>query len=155
MKVLVLTVSDRASQGIYEDLSGPAIAKAFVEQTINTETVLKIVPDESESILAAFREHTDKDIIITTGGTGIGPRDITPEVTEKYCDRLLPGVANYLRRESEKETINAIWSRQSAGIKNNTIIINFPGSVKGASFCSKLIIPTLEHAIKMMHGKGH
>lgn len=155
MKVLVLTISDRASKGIYEDLSGPAIKEIFEEKLNDADILVKVVPDEKDAILKSFEEHSDKDIIITTGGTGISPRDITPDVTEEYCDRLLPGVSDYLRRESEKETINAIWSRQSAGVKDKTIIINVPGSLKGAKFCSNLLAPTLEHSIRMLKGEGH
>lgn len=155
MKVLVLTISDRASQGIYEDLSGPAIKEIFENLIKDSEVTVEVVPDDKEAILYAFENSSDKNLIVTTGGTGIGPRDITPDVTEEYCDRLLPGVADYLRRESEKETINAIWSRQSAGIKNKTIIVNVPGSVKGAQFCAKLLAPTLGHSFKMLEGEGH
>ncbi len=155
MKVLVLTISDRASKGIYEDLSGPAIKDIFEKKLNNTDILISVVPDEKDAILKSFKKYSKMDIIITTGGTGIGPRDITPDVTEEYCDRLLPGVADYLRRESEKETINAIWSRQSAGVKDKTIIINFPGSVKGAIFCANILAPTIDHSIKMINGDGH
>lgn len=155
MKVLVLTISDRAYKGIYDDLSGPAIKKIFEDKLYKADILVKVVPDDKDDILKSFIEHSDKDLIVTTGGTGIGPRDITPDVTKEYCDRLLPGVADYLRRESEKETINAIWSRQIAGVKDKTIIINVPGSLKGAKFCANLLAPTLDHSVKMLRGEGH
>ncbi len=155
MKVLVLTISDRASRGIYEDKSGPAIEEILVEKLQEVSVERLIVPDEEEAILNAFSIHNDKEVIITTGGTGIGPRDITPDVTKKYCDRLIPGIAEYLRSESIKQTINAVISRGIAGVKDTTIIINLPGSVKGAAFCTELLIPIVLHAVKMVRGEGH
>ena len=155
MKVLVLTISDRASQGVYEDESGPAIEKALTFTVPEAQVELCIVPDEKEKIIEAFQTHLDKDAIITTGGTGIGPRDITPDVTEEVCDKLVPGIAEYLRSESCTQTINAVLSRGTAGIKGNTVIVNLPGSVKGAQFCTKLLIPVIQHAMKMIRGEGH
>ena len=155
MKVLVLTISDRASQGVYEDKSGPAIESILGEKLPESVIDRLIVPDEENAIKEAFVNNLDKDIIITTGGTGIGPRDITPDITEKFCDRLIPGISEYLRNESLKETINAVLSRGVAGVKGNTLIINLPGSVKGASFCAEQLIQILPHALKMMRGKGH
>ncbi len=155
MKVLVLTISDRASQGVYEDKSGPAIKEILIEKLPEVSVDSLIVPDEEEAILNAFSTHNDRDVIITTGGTGIGPRDITPDVTEKFCDRLIPGIAEYLRSESIKQTINAVISCGIAGVKGKTIIINLPGSVKGAAFCTELLIPIILHAVKMVRGEGH
>jgi len=155
MKVLVLTISDRASQGVYEDKSGPAIESILAEKLPESIIDRLIVPDEKNAIKDSFDNNLGKDIIITTGGTGIGPRDITPDITEKFCDRLIPGIAEYLRNESLKQTINAVLSRGVAGVKGNTLIINLPGSVKGASFCAELLIQILPHALKMMRGKGH
>ncbi len=155
MKVLVLTISDRASRGIYEDRSGPAIKNILREKLPEAIISRSIVPDEEREIIAAFESNTDKDILITTGGTGIGPRDVTPEATTKFCDRLIHGIADYLRRESCKETLHAVLSRGVAGVRGRTIIINLPGSVKGAAFCAGLLIPLLPHAIKMLKGEGH
>lgn len=155
MKVRVLTISDRASQGVYEDKSGPAIECILAEKLPESIIDRLIVPDEENAIKEAFANNLDKDIIITTGGTGIGPRDITPDITEKFCDRLIPGISEYLRNESLKQTINAVLSRGVAGIKGTTLIINLPGSVKGASFCAEQLINILPHAMKMMRGKGH
>ena len=155
MKVLVLTISDRASQGVYEDKSGPEIEKILYKKLPDVLVERLIVSDDEAAIKEAFSSHQKKDVIITTGGTGIGPRDNTPDITEKFCDRMIPGIGEYLRHESLKQTTNAVLSRGSAGIKNNTVIINLPGSVKGASFCTGLLIPVLTHAVKMMHGEGH
>ncbi len=155
MKVLVLTISDRASKKIYEDKSGPAIENIIKESIPQAETKCLIVSDEPDEIRTTFNSYTHMDVIITTGGTGIGPRDNTPDITQEFCDRLVPGISEYLRYESCKETINATLSRGVAGIKNNTIIINFPGSLKGAMFCAQCIIPILQHAMKMLHGEGH
>ena len=155
MKVLVLTISDRASQGVYEDKSGPVIEKILTEKLSEVLVERLIVSDDETAIKEAFSSHLEKDIIITTGGTGIGPRDNTPDITEKFCDRLIPGIAEYLRIESCKQTINAVLSRGVAGIKDKTLIINLPGSVKGVSFCTELLITILPHALKMMRGEGH
>ncbi|MBD3320836.1 MAG: MogA/MoaB family molybdenum cofactor biosynthesis protein [Chitinivibrionales bacterium] len=155
MKVLVLTISDRASHGIYEDKSGPAIEQVLIAHLPDVSIERIIVPDDKEAILNAFIANTGAEAIITTGGTGIGPRDITPDVTENYCDRLIPGIAEYLRAESIKQTVNAAISRTVAGVKGDSIIVNLPGSVNGASFCAELLVPVLVHAVKMLNGEGH
>jgi molybdopterin adenylyltransferase len=155
VKVLVLTISDRAAQGVYEDKSGPAIKEILAKNLPDASIDSLIVPDEADAIFNAFSSNIDKDVILTTGGTGIGPRDITPDVTQKFCDRLIPGIAEYLRSESMKQTSNAALSRGVAGVKDKTIIINIPGSVKGASFCTELLMPIMQHAVKMVRGEGH
>jgi molybdenum cofactor synthesis domain-containing protein len=155
MKVLVCTVSDRAAQGIYEDLSGPAIETVLLEYNSGISIKRTIVPDEADAIRNAFLANMDSDIIITTGGTGLSPRDITPDVTASFCDRLIPGIAEYIRIESLKETPNAALSRGVAGIKNRTIIINLPGSPNAAGYCARLLTPIITHALSMMNGMGH
>jgi molybdopterin adenylyltransferase len=153
--VTVITISDRASRGEYPDRSGPQIVsilrEAFAEARIATE----VVPDEAEAIVAAFRRHQRADFILTTGGTGISARDVTPEVTRGFCERELPGIAETLRAESYKETPTAVLSRGVAGIKGSTIIVNFPGSVKAVRLCTRVLIPVMEHALGMLHGEGH
>jgi molybdopterin adenylyltransferase len=155
VRVSVITISDRASIGEYQDLSGAEIEalirKSFPGARINRE----IVPDEPERIIEAFRKHTDSDYLLTTGGTGISPRDRTPEVTEQYCDRELPGIAERLRAESCTETPFALFSRGYAGVKGGTIIVNFPGSVKAVRLCTRVLLPIMEHGIKMLRGEGH
>ena len=155
MNIQVITISDRASQGIYQDLSGPAIEKILSVTISGCSISRRIVPDDRESILQAFKEATESDVIITTGGTGLSPRDITPEVTEQYCDRPVPGIAEIIRSESFKQTPHAMLSRGVAGMKGKTIIINFPGSLKAAEFCANCVAPVLSHAIKMAQGGGH
>lgn len=155
MKVLVLTVSDRASAGEYEDLSGPAIADTIAEHIPEVETTREVVPDEPDRIEAALRAGLSADVIITTGGTGIGPRDVTPDVTARFCDRLVPGIAEVLRSESYKETPHAMLSRAVAGVKCKTLVVNVPGSAKGARFCAELLIPVIRHAPRMLAGAGH
>lgn len=155
MNVLVLTVSDRASKGVYEDLSGPAIEKILRDRFPDISVSRKIVPDEKMAIIRAFESGLANDFIITTGGTGISPRDITPETTAGFCDRTIPGIPEYIRAESFKQTPNAILSRGTAGMKGATIIVNLPGSVRAAEFCTLLLLPIIPHAMKMAQGEGH
>ena len=155
MKVAVITISDRASKGIYKDLSGPEIENLLITKIPSAKIERSIVPDEEEEILKALKSFKGYDFILTTGGTGIGPRDVTPNVTEKYCDRELPGISETLRAESLKETNSAMLSRGFSGMKDNTIIVNFPGSVKAVSLCTKVLAPVMVHAVKMIKGEGH
>ncbi len=155
MKILVLTISDRASRGEYEDLSGPAIEKILSKKIPGADITRAIVSDDRSGIEKKFGESLDYDVIITTGGTGLGPRDNTPEATESFCDREIPGIAEYLREESRRETVNAVLSRGRAGMKGDTLIINLPGSVKGAVFCAELLGGIIPHALNMIKGVGH
>jgi molybdopterin adenylyltransferase len=155
IKVLVLTVSDRAFKGIYQDRSGPAVKEVLEAGLHEAEVTCKIVPDDPERIEEVLKSADSADFIITTGGTGIGPRDFTPDVTEKVCDRLIPGISEQLRSESLNQTPNAVLSRGIAGIRGKTIIINFPGSEKGARFCAEQLLPVMIHAKKMLEGEGH
>jgi molybdopterin adenylyltransferase len=155
LKIAVITVSDRASRGEYKDKSGPKIKEILLQGPIEIEVKSTIVPDEKEDIQNAILNNLGKDFILTTGGTGISPRDITPEITREICDKELPGVSEMLRAESYKETKNAVLSRGFSGIRDKTIIINFPGSVKAVTLCANLIYPILPHAQKMLHGGGH
>ena len=155
MEILVLTVSDRASRGEYDDRSGPAIKSILSEAFPDALIQGLIVSDERLAINKVFASHADKDFIITTGGTGLSPRDVTPEATLKFCERLVPGIAEMLRMESRKETPYAALSRGVAGMKGKCIIINLPGSVKAAMFCARLLVPLLPHALAMRDGKGH
>lgn len=155
MEILVLTVSDRASKGIYEDLSGPAMAEMLNASIASCIIHRKIVPDETEQIIAAFKEFASCDFIFTTGGTGISPRDVTPDATSTWCEKLVPGIGEYLRIESLKQTKHAVFSRAVAGISGTTMVVNFPGSVKGSTFCLGLFIPMIEHSMRMIAGDGH
>jgi molybdenum cofactor synthesis domain-containing protein len=157
LAIAVITVSDRAYAGEYADLSGPKITGIITERFPQARLSLTVVPDEERLIRQALEERIRQgcDYIFTTGGTGISPRDVTPEVTRALCERDLPGVAELLRRESYRETAYAVFSRGYCGVKGNTIIVNFPGSVKGVSLCTRLLLPLLEHGVKMLRGEGH
>jgi molybdenum cofactor synthesis domain-containing protein len=155
LKIAVITASDRAYRGEYPDLSGPKIKEIIDQSGVEAEVSLSVVPDEKGLLKKEMEWHLDKDYILTTGGTGISQRDITPEVTRSVCDMELPGIAEMLRAESYKETPFAVFSRGTAGILKKTIIINFPGSVKAVTLCTELILPVLEHGIQMLHGGKH
>lgn len=160
MRILVITVSDRAFKGIYEDKSGDAMINLLKEYFIKENLIYKIekiiIPDEYDIVLNTLKENKDNfDIIITTGGTGLSERDVTPEATRDFCKKEVSGISEYLRAESIKETIFASLSRGYAGIKDKVFVVNFPGSEKGAIFCANLIIPLLSHIVDMMNGKGH
>lgn len=155
LEVTVITISDRAFRGEYPDLSGPTIVEMINESDCQANVSLIIVPDDKEQIRTAILDNLHNDYIITTGGTGISPRDFTPEVTAELCDMALPGISEMLRFESYKETKNAVFSRGFSGVRGKTIIINFPGSVKAVTLCTRLILPILEHGKRMVEGGKH
>jgi len=155
VKVTVITISDRASQGIYEDLSGPKIVEILNENLTDLEAKIVVIPDEKREIRKALEAAVGVDFVITTGGTGIGPRDLTPEVTADFCDKKLPGISEIIRWESYQETSMAMLSRGYSGMKDNTIIVNFPGSVKAVTLCTKVLLKIMTHAVKMLRGEGH
>ena len=114
-----------------------------------------IVADEPDRIAEALNDAADADFVLTTGGPGIGPRDVTPEATIAFCHRLLPGIAEALRARSLAETPFAMLSRGVAGQRGRTIVVNLPGSVKAIRTCLDVIIPIMEHAVAMVQGGGH
>ncbi|MFC2170288.1 molybdenum cofactor biosynthesis protein B, partial [Acidobacteriota bacterium] len=116
---------------------------------------LIVVPDEKELIKKAIVSNLDRDFIITTGGTGVSPRDVTPEVTMAICEKELPGISEFLRRESYKENKYALLSRGYSGLYGKTIIINFPGSLKAVTLCTKLLLPIMAHGKEMINGGSH
>jgi len=155
MRVAVITISDRASRGEYADHSGPAVeegVRAFYPDAVVTRVV---VPDEERSITAALEANEGADFIITTGGTGLSLRDITPEVTMDFCERGIPGIAEMIRAASYRETPMAVLSRAWAGSRGTTIVVNLPGSEKAARFCMTVLGPVMEHATRMIRGEGH
>jgi molybdenum cofactor synthesis domain-containing protein len=154
LTIAVITVSDRAYKKEYEDLSGPAVRDIFLAG-LAAEVELAIVPDEKDAIKRAIILQAGKDFVITTGGTGLSPRDVTPEATREVCGREIPGISEWLRRESFRETPNAVLSRGYCGQMGETIVINLPGSVSGASFCARLLVPILEHGKLMVRGGKH
>lgn len=155
MRVSVITVSDRAFRGEYEDESGEEIRRAVLETYPDAEVSGDLVPDEEQRIRAALEKNLTADFILTTGGTGISERDITPEITEQFCDKELPGISEIIRAESFKETPHAMLSRGYAGLRDKTVIVNFPGSVKAVRTCMRIVLPIMEHAISMVKGQGH
>ena len=155
MKAAVITVSDRASRGEYEDKSGPAIMEILRAELPGAELEYEVVPDGRDSVLAALCRHPDADWILTTGGTGPAPRDETPEATRAYIQKSMPGIAEYLRLKSLEETVFAVFSRGEAGMRGRQYIVNLPGSEKGARFCAKLLVPLLQHGVHMAEGGGH
>lgn len=153
MKAAVITISDRAFQGVYEDSSGKALIDILHAQ--GYETTYLLIPDDVQKLTRALQSVGSCQWVFTTGGTGLGPRDITPEVTADFCDKAIPGIAEFLRRESLKETPHAVFSRAYAGFKASTIVVNFPGSKKGAVFCLNLLLPLMQHGTSMLEGGGH
>ncbi|MBE0649994.1 MAG: molybdenum cofactor synthesis protein [Bacteroidales bacterium] len=158
LRINVITLSDRASQGVYEDLSGPAIQKKTEEFLLSKnrhfEFHNQIIPDDSallkQSILKAVSQKTD--IIFTTGGTGIGPRDITPDVVRPMLDKEITGIMELIRVKYGMKKPNALISRAVAGTINQTLIYTLPGSVKAVNEYLDEILPTLEHSLYMMNG---
>lgn len=155
MLIAVVTVSDRAAAGAYEDLSGPAIAEVLRDALPGSEIEREIVPDEPPAILAAFAAHPRAEWILTTGGTGPSPRDRTPEATREFCDRSLPGIAEYLRARSLEQTPMAAFSRGEAGMRGTQFIVNFPGSERAARLCAAALAPLMAHGSAMARGEGH
>ncbi len=153
IKVGVITVSDRASSGEYEDLGGPAVRKAAEGHgwELISET---IVGDDKEAIQRAIREAIAKDcgLVLTTGGTGIAPRDVTPEAIREISDRELPGFGEAMRMESLKITPNAILSRNLAATVGNALVIALPGKPKGAVECLGFVVGAIPHCVKVVQG---
>jgi molybdopterin adenylyltransferase len=152
IRVAILTVSDRSFRGERPDLSGPALAEV-VRQNGWHLAMTEIVPDEQpaiEQVLIQWSDQGQVDLILTTGGTGFAPRDVTPEATLKVVHRLAPGFAEYMRIESLRITPNAVLSRAAAGIRGQTLIVNLPGSPKGAVENLNSILPVLPHAVQLL-----
>lgn len=157
IKVAILTISDSCSQQKREDVSGQTIKNLLGDDKFEI-CEYKIVADEHRSIKEAliyFADEVKADIVLTTGGTGLGPRDVTPEATADVCYKMVPGLTEVMRSEGLKKTKNAILSRGSAGIRENTLIINLPGSPKAVKESLEVILDVLGHAVEMMRGAGH
>jgi len=156
-KVAILTVSDSCALGRRQDASGPAIREILsaAGYEIGEE---RIVPDDRDGIVRELTRFSDEggyDLVFTTGGTGLGPRDVTPEATQAVCDRLVPGLGDLMRMEGLKKTRNAVLSRGVAGLRGRTLVINLPGSPRAVRECLEIILEVLPHALEMMHGGGH
>ena len=150
-RALVLTISDSASIGKREDLSGPEAKKILQDAGFEVAPV-EVLPDERMQIEARLRKASDEDfrLVVTSGGTGLSPRDVTPEATLAVIDREVPGIAELMRLESLKITPRAALSRAAAGIRQATLIINLPGSVKGVRECLAAVRPILSHAVEVL-----
>ncbi|CAG1013736.1 molybdopterin adenylyltransferase [Anaerolineales bacterium] len=148
----ILTLSDRSAKGERADVSGPALADLIRAQGWSV-TKQSILSDDESAIRAALTEWVDSsevDVILTTGGTGFAPRDVTPEATRKIIQREAPGLAEAMRADSLKKTPHAMLSRAVAGIRGRTLIINLPGSPKGATENLQMILPVLPHAVQLL-----
>ncbi len=156
LKIGVITVSDRASAGIYEDLSGKAIIETLKEYIKNDwSEVYRVIPDEGPLIEESMKELADKEgcsLIVTTGGTGPAKRDITPEATEAVCEKMMPGFGELMRQVSLKYVPTAILSRQTAGIRGKTLIVNLPGKPKSIRECLDAVFPAIPYCIDLIGG---
>jgi molybdopterin adenylyltransferase len=157
MRISVITISDSVAAGKYEDRSGPAVVTRCRELgwRIVSTSVLADDREAIEELLLRTAASNDADAILTTGGTGVGPRDVTPEATIAVAERLIPGFAEHMRAEGIKKTERALLSRAVAAIRNKTIIINLPGSPKGALESLDAIAELLPHAVDVLHGARH
>ena len=152
MRIGILTVSDRSARGERPDLSGPAIEELISERGWSVNRV-EIIPDELPLLidtLATWADSGEFDIILTTGGTGFGPRDITPEATIKVVHREAPGLAEAMRAASLNITPHAMMSRARAGIRGRTLIVNLPGSPRGAVENLNVVLPVFKHAVALL-----
>lgn len=148
----VLTVSDRSARGQRPDEAGPLVA-SLLEAAGYRVVETALVPDERQEIEAALIRLTDKAaLVVTTGGTGFSPRDVTPEATLAVCERLAPGIPEAMRAASLAITPRAMLSRAAAGLRGGSLIINLPGSPKAARENLEAVLPTLEHGLKMLLG---
>jgi molybdopterin adenylyltransferase len=156
IKIGVINVSDRASAGIYEDIPGKAVVDTLKAYLISEfETVYRVIPDEKDLISATLIEMADIhqcSLIVTTGGTGPAKRDVTPEATEAICEKMMPGFGELMRQESLKYVPTAILSRQTAGIRGSSLIINLPGKPKAIRQCLDAVFPAVPYCIDLIEG---
>lgn len=154
IRTAILIISDRSSRGERTDEGGPAL-RQVLDPKVFTEVDYRIIPDEKEKIREALLDLTDQkkcDLILTSGGTGLSPRDVTPEATAEVVDRLLPGFAEAMRLKSLASTPYAMISRAISGTRGGTLIVNLPGSPKGAFECLEVVLPAIPHAIAKLKG---
>src|SRR5258706_604170 len=144
MRVAVLTISDSVTKGEREDLSGPAVIAFCRGLGWEITSMLRVVADSGRV-----------DVLLTTGGTGIGPRDNTPEATQAVADRIVPGLSEEMRRKGLEKTPTAVLSRGTAAVRTKTLIVNLPGSPKGAVESLEAVAHLLPHAVKVLHGARH
>lgn len=156
IRIGIVTVSDRASRGEYEDRGGPVVA-AYLDEVLTSpySPVAIVIPDELDTIQTELARLADDEgccFVITTGGTGPAPRDVTPEATEAVCEKLLPGFGEQMRTVSLTKVPTAILSRQTAGIRGKTLIVNLPGSPKAISECLDAVFAAIPYCIDLIEG---
>lgn len=156
VRIGILTVSDRASRGDYADEGGPAI-RAWLEKALITpwEAVARVIPDERpivEATLQSLCDEHDCSLVVTTGGTGPAPRDVTPEATEAVCEKMMPGFGELMRAVSLRHVPTAILSRQTAGIRGGSLIINLPGKPSAISECLEAVFPAVPYCVDLIDG---
>jgi molybdopterin adenylyltransferase len=153
-RIGILTISDRASAGIYADKSGPAIRAALEEFLISPwEPVERVVPDGVDSVRDAIIDLVDRggcDLVLTTGGTGPAPRDLTPEATEAACEKMMPGFGELMRRKSLEQVPTAILSRQTAGIRGKALVINLPGKPNSIHMTLLAVFPAVPYCLDLI-----
>jgi molybdopterin adenylyltransferase len=156
MKIGRITVSDRASAGVYQDLSGPEIERILREQFgTDAQFVAVVIPDEADLISAQLRNLADRercDLIITTGGTGISARDVTPEATRAVLEKELPGFGEIMRLRSFEKVRTAILSRATAGIRSRSLIVNLPGKPQAVAECLAILADAIREGVAHLHG---
>jgi len=152
----IINVSDRASKGIYEDIPGKAIRETLSEYlSVNWREVYRVIPDEQSLIEKTLIEMADQEdccLVITSGGTGPAVRDVTPEATENVCQKMMPGFGELMRQVSLQYVPTAILSRQTAGIRNRTLIVNLPGKPKAIRQCLDAVFPAIPYCIDLIGG---
>jgi molybdopterin adenylyltransferase len=156
IKIGIVTVSDRASRGEYEDLGGPAMV-AWFERVLSSEwhAVKRVIPDDQPGIEATLKELADIErccLIVTTGGTGPSVRDVTPEATEAVCKKMMPGFGELMRQASLKFVPTAILSRQTAGLRGQSLILNLPGKPSAIDDCLNAVFPAIPYCIDLING---
>jgi molybdopterin adenylyltransferase len=155
MSVAVLTVSTRSSAGQRDDRSGP-LACRLVEERLGRVVHYAVVPDSVEAIRAELIKSCDElmaDVVFTLGGTGLAPMDVTPEATSSVIERSVPGIPETLRAKSLEKTATAMLSRAVAGVRGRSLIINMPGSERAVGESFEIVLPALEHAVELIHGR--
>lgn len=155
-RIGVLTISDRASRGEYEDLGGPAIIE-YLKETLTSEWMpdYRVVSDDQSVIADALKELADQAaccLVVTTGGTGPAPRDVTPEATEQICQKMMPGFGELMRKVSLEKVPTAILSRQTAGIRGGCLIVNLPGQPKAIRECLSAVMPAIPYCVDLIGG---
>lgn len=155
IRIGILTASDRASAGVYEDISGQAIIDLLNSYlTSKWEAVYNVIPDSQEGIENTLKKMADEEgccLVVTTGGTGPTPRDVTPEATEAVCEKMLPGFGELMRSVSLQYVPTAILSRQTAGIRGSCLIVNLPGKPKSIKECLEAIFPAIPYCLDLIN----